>query len=175
MWCMHDSAPAYLAMVCEMFSITPFMTDWYVEKEPLHGIYSLHIQPFVHFYLWRHLKPTVYVVPVNEEAALYPCFVDACQTVSFATTWNRCYVLNLMEFILSIYYKFTFSYNSQNNVSGHMLLQVFFLDSVCGSHYQSLSAPSSWPLYIFMEFFTIQKNWGLSYKKRLLFSVLEIM
>jgi hypothetical protein len=33
------------------------------------------------FYLWRHLKPFVYVAPVDNEEALHHHTVDACQTI----------------------------------------------------------------------------------------------
>jgi hypothetical protein len=32
-----------LAMLCEMFSITPIMTDGQVEQEPLHDFHARHI------------------------------------------------------------------------------------------------------------------------------------
>jgi hypothetical protein len=36
---MHYGAPANLAVLCEMFSVTPIMPDGYVEEDPLHGLH----------------------------------------------------------------------------------------------------------------------------------------
>jgi hypothetical protein len=33
-----------LAVLCEMFSITPIMTDGQVEEDPLHGLHARQIQ-----------------------------------------------------------------------------------------------------------------------------------
>jgi hypothetical protein len=40
----------------------------------------------------------------------------------------------------------SFSYNSQTDVSGHMLLRTLFLVSICGTRAQSLSAPFRYTL-----------------------------
>jgi hypothetical protein len=56
--------------------------------------------------------------------------------------------LDLMEDILSTYYKCTLSATTHKFiVSGHMLILTFFLVWVCGTRVQNLSAPFSYTLY----------------------------
>jgi hypothetical protein len=43
MWYMHDGLRHILAVLGEMFSITPIMTEGYVEEEPLHGLHARQI------------------------------------------------------------------------------------------------------------------------------------
>jgi hypothetical protein len=41
---MHDGVFRHiLAMLCEMFSITPIMNNGYVEEDPLHGLHARQI------------------------------------------------------------------------------------------------------------------------------------
>jgi hypothetical protein len=40
MWYMHVVLGHILAVLCEMFSITPIVTDGWVEEEPLHGLHA---------------------------------------------------------------------------------------------------------------------------------------
>jgi hypothetical protein len=42
---------------------------------------SPHLSP-LDFYLWGHLEARVYAAPVDNEAALHHCIVDACQTIN---------------------------------------------------------------------------------------------
>jgi hypothetical protein len=56
---------------------------------------------------------------------------------------------NLTEVILSTYYKCTLSAITHKlNVSGHMLMCIFFLVLVCGTRVQSLSALFSYTLWV---------------------------
>jgi hypothetical protein len=60
-----------LAVLCQIFSITPIVTYRYIKEDPLHSLHAL----------WEHIKTLVCTVPVNNEEALHRRIVDACQTI----------------------------------------------------------------------------------------------
>jgi hypothetical protein len=67
-----------LAVLCEMSSITPVMTDGYVEKDQLHGRHDhLTLNP-LDFYVRGHLRTLVYAAPVDNEETFHHRIVDAC-------------------------------------------------------------------------------------------------
>jgi hypothetical protein len=69
------------AVLCERFTVTPVVTDGYVEEEPLHGLHAHRIWILWIFYLWRHLNTFVYAAPVDNKEALHHRIEDACQTI----------------------------------------------------------------------------------------------
>jgi hypothetical protein len=88
------------------------------------------------FYLLRRLKPLAYSAPVTTEEA-HHLRMDACQTIcSYPGIFERMRqsvirhveaALNIMEEILSTYYKCTHSdITHKLNVAGHMLIRTFF-------------------------------------------------
>jgi hypothetical protein len=68
-----------LAMLCEMFSITPIMTNGYEEDHCMAS--TLTRFESTGFYLREHLKTLVYKAPVDNKEALHHHTVDACQTI----------------------------------------------------------------------------------------------
>jgi hypothetical protein len=70
-----------LAVMYEMFSVAPLITDGQVEEDPLHGLYTRQILNSLDFYLWGHLKTLVYAAPVDNGVAFHNRIVDSCQTV----------------------------------------------------------------------------------------------
>jgi hypothetical protein len=78
-------------------------------------------------------------------AATTPASLDGCS----GPWWDVLrHALNLMEGILSIYYKCTLSAITHKlNVSGRLLIWTCFLVLVCGTLAQSFSPPSSCNLY----------------------------
>jgi hypothetical protein len=64
-----------LAVLCEMFPVTPFMrgpTAWPPRSPDLNPL---------DFYPWEHLNVLVHAVLVDNEEALHHRNVDACQTI----------------------------------------------------------------------------------------------
>jgi hypothetical protein len=71
-------------------------------------------------YLWGYINTLVYAAPVDNEEALHHRTVDACQTIrNYPATFERIRrsmsrrALNLVEGILSTYYKCTLSATTQ--------------------------------------------------------------
>jgi hypothetical protein len=98
-----------LAVLCEMFSITPIVTEGgSILWPPRFSPHSNHLD----FYLLGHHKTLVYAAPVDNEEA--HGIVDACQTIlNYAGIFERMWrsmmrrvegALNLMEDVLNIYY-----------------------------------------------------------------------
>jgi hypothetical protein len=65
-----------LAILCDMFSITPIMTGGPTAWPPCSPDLNL-----LNFYPWGHLKTPVYAAPVDNEEALHHRIMDACQTI----------------------------------------------------------------------------------------------
>jgi hypothetical protein len=109
-----------------------------------------YLNPLV-FYPWGHLN----AAPVDNEEALHhrmPVRLSATVPASLngcGGPWDVSRrALNLMEDILSAYYKRTLSGTThKSNVSGHMSMWTSFLVLVCGTRAQSLSAHFSYTLY----------------------------
>jgi hypothetical protein len=70
-----------LAVLCEMFSVKPIMTDGNVAEVPLHDLRSRTDLIPLHFYVWGNMETLVSAAPVENEERLHHCSVDACQTV----------------------------------------------------------------------------------------------
>jgi hypothetical protein len=114
-------------------------------------------------------KTLVYSAPVDNEEALHRRIVDACQTIgNYPEIFERMrrsmmrsasgLALNLMEDILSTFYKSTLSAVTHKlNVSGHMLTQTLFLALVFGIRAQNLSAHFSYTLYSTVLFWFSEK------------------
>jgi hypothetical protein len=60
------------ALLCEMFSVAPIMTDGQIEEDPLHGLHARRT--------WI-LTSVVYAAPVDNEGVLRHRIMDACQTI----------------------------------------------------------------------------------------------
>jgi hypothetical protein len=96
-------------------------------------------------------KTLVYAAFVDNEEALHHRILDACQTIrNYPGIFERMRrsmsrrALNLMEDILSIYYKCILSDRPHKlTVSGDMLIWTFFLVLVRGTGARNLSAPFS--------------------------------
>jgi hypothetical protein len=112
---------------------------------------SLDLTP-LDFYVWGHLNIILCAVPVDNEEALHHRTVDAYQTIrnypgifEMGDVMRR--ALNLMEVILSTYYKSTLSVIIHKlNVSAHMLIWTFFLLLVRGTLAKILSSPFNYTL-----------------------------
>jgi hypothetical protein len=65
-----------LAVLCEIFLVTPIMTDGWVDEDPLHGFHARQTPILCIFYLRGHIKTIVYATQVVNEEALHHCIVD---------------------------------------------------------------------------------------------------
>jgi hypothetical protein len=112
--------------------------------------------PCVCSYCWhRRETPTMALWMPVRLSVTTPASLNGCR----GPWWDesRC-ALNLMEGILSTYYKCTLSAVTHKlNVSGHILIWTFFLVLVCGIRAQSLSAPFSYTLYMDVNYFDGKK------------------
>jgi hypothetical protein len=97
-----------LTVLCEMFSITPIMTDGLGRVGPTAwSPCSPDLNP-LDFYLWGHLKSLMYESSVNNEEMFHHHIVDACWAICNYPGivkwmwWSvlRC-VLNFVEDIFS--------------------------------------------------------------------------
>jgi hypothetical protein len=118
-----------LAELCEMFSVTPNMTDGNVKQDLLHGLHARQI-----WILWRQLKTIVYAAPVDSKQALQHRTVDGCQTIR-NFQWMRCYIMRCVEAFIESHgghfehlYKCTLSSIAhKRNISGYMFTRTFLL------------------------------------------------
>jgi hypothetical protein len=127
---MHDGAPAHFRRAVRDVLSNAHHDRWIGRGGPTAcPPRSPDLNP-PDFYLWGHLKTLVYVAPVDNEETLHHRTVDACQTIRncpgiferMRRSMSR-RALNLLENILSTYYKHTLSAVTYKlNVSGLMLL-----------------------------------------------------
>jgi hypothetical protein len=147
-----------LVVLWEMFSISWPM----VEEGPLHGLHAHRT-----WILWMFTCGDTYnslcmqlllTTKRHFTIALWlPVRLSATTPASLNGCGGPCWdvsrrALNLMEGILSIYYKSILSAITYKlNVSGRMLIWTFLLVLVCGTRAQSLSAPFSYTLYTILQ------------------------
>jgi hypothetical protein len=147
-----------LAMLCKMFTITPIVTDRQVKEDPWHSLHARQIWILWIFTCgdsWNPLYIQI-LLPTRRHFTIVlwkPVRLSAATTASLnecsSPWWDMLmWTLNLMEDILSIYYKYTLSAVTHKwNFSRHMLMWTFFLLLVRGTCAQSLFALSVYTLY----------------------------
>jgi hypothetical protein len=152
MWDIYDSA---------VRDVLTIMADGWVEEHTLHSLYAFQIE-LSGFLPVGTPKTIVNAAVIDNEKALHHRTVVACQTIcSYPGIFQRIRrsmkkrveaLLNLMEDILSTYYKRILSaVNHKLNVSGHLLTWSYFLVLICGTRAQNLSGPVSYNLYNFIH------------------------
>jgi hypothetical protein len=144
-----------LAVLCEMFSVTPNNTDGWVREDPLRGLHARQILILWVFTSGDTWKPLCIQILLTTKrhfsiALRMPVKLSATTPASCVGSWW--YVsrreLNRVEGVLSSYFKCILSAITHKlNVSGHVLIWTLFPILVCGSATQSVSAPFIYTLY----------------------------
>jgi hypothetical protein len=137
MWYIHDGVPArFSRAVLDVLNNT-YHDRWTGRGGPTAWSPISPDWKFLDCYLWGHLKHLLYAAPVGNEEALHRCTwmpVRLSATTSASLNGRGCrrwdvsrHVLNLMENILSTYYKCTLSDVAHKlNISWHILIWTFF-------------------------------------------------
>jgi hypothetical protein len=157
---MRDCAPAHFIRAMRDILSNTDHERWIGRGGPLHGLHaSFRLRILWIFTCGDTIKP-LYLQPLlttKRHIALWmPVRVSATTPVSLhgcgGPSWDMSRrALNLVEDILSTYYKRNISaITHKSNVSGHILMWKFFLVWYLELKTQSLSAPFSYELYIYI-------------------------
>jgi hypothetical protein len=137
-WYMHDGAPAHFSRVVRDVLNNTYHDRWIDRGGPTAWPpRSPDLNP-LHFYLWGHLKPLrMQLLLTTKRHFTIALWMPVRLTAPTPGSFNGCgglwwnvlrRALNLMEDILSIYYKCTVSAVTHKlNVSGSMLIWIFFV------------------------------------------------